>query len=331
MLVNLTDATLFRLCDRYHPTLFFDEADAVSKERLESLRGTMNSGHKKSGAMVPRMHKGEIRLFSLWAPKATARIGTDLHPTQLSRSIQIEMRQRVPEERMANAKLPRNPHNALENVRRRCIRWGADNVGKLREATPTLPPELGDRQQDNFEGMLAIADLCARGEEARKAALVLCAVKEDMGALSALLLSDLHDLFAGTEEMPSATVISKLTELKDRPWRALHQGQPISEKGMAKLLKPYRIASRKLSSGERPQGYRARQFREAWEHALYTLEKLKPMSRMSRQNERSAEVNEDRGAGDSGSRDSAACPAGPHRAMPCPATSKMAMGRQVLQ
>lgn len=55
ILVSITPATVFRLTDKFHPTLFFDEGDAQGKEQLEALRGIMNAGHKKGTATVPRM------------------------------------------------------------------------------------------------------------------------------------------------------------------------------------------------------------------------------------------------------------------------------------
>jgi putative DNA primase/helicase len=271
MLVAITPATVFRLTDKFHPTLFFDEGDAQGKEQLESLRGIMNGGHKKGTATVPRVtgEKNEVKLFSLWAPKATARIGIDgVHATQISRSIQIAMRRRTPEERARNEKLPKNVRDVLVNVRRRCARWAADTFDSLREAKPALPHELSDRAQDNWEPLFAIADLCGVGDEAREAARLLCAVREDNTVLSALLLSDLHDLFEDAEDLPSSVIVARLAELEDRPWGTLHKGQPITEQGFAKLLKPYAVTPKKLSGLDRLQGYRAKQFARVWETYL---------------------------------------------------------------
>ena len=54
MLVSITPATVYRLTDKYHPTLFFDEGDALDKDTLLRLRGIMNAGHDKESATVPR-------------------------------------------------------------------------------------------------------------------------------------------------------------------------------------------------------------------------------------------------------------------------------------
>jgi len=53
---NLTVATLFRAIEEYRPTLLVDEADTFLKNN-EELRGILNSGHIRNGAVC----------FALWA------------------------------------------------------------------------------------------------------------------------------------------------------------------------------------------------------------------------------------------------------------------------
>ena len=301
VLVDITPATIYRLTDKYHPTLLFDEGDALDKDTLARMRGIMNAGHDRESATVPRCEgegTKEVKLFSMWAPKVTARIGTEgVHPTEIDRSIMIAMRRMMKDEKEGIQKLPKRIRAALVDIRRRATRWAIDNMAELTEADPHLPEALNDRAQNNWEQLLAIADLCGEGDLARKVALKISGEEgDDMKTLGALLLSDLRDIFdeeGGREDdktqLPTSFIVMKLLDREDRPWKTLYRGQPIKEQGVAKYLKPYRITPKRLklstrdlrrfqsafrsasvivTLGERPQGYRVKQFKYAWNRYL---------------------------------------------------------------
>jgi putative DNA primase/helicase len=213
-LVSITPATLFRLADRFHPSMFLDE-DCQNKELLDQLRAAMNGGHRKNSAMVPRVEGDktrEVKLFSLWAPKAIARIGSEgVHATQIGRSIQVAMRRMTRSEKENISKLPKDPRKEFEVLRRRCTRWAADNFDTLAKATPELPTELADRAQDNWEPLLAIADLCGQGELARDCAITLSGMNR-RDTTGEMLLSDLRDLFdeEDVEHLPTTYIVRRL-------------------------------------------------------------------------------------------------------------------------
>jgi hypothetical protein len=73
---NISPASLFRIVERYSPTLLVDEADSFLRDN-EELRGILNSGHTRDAAFVVRTvgDEHEPRRFSTWAPKAVALIG----------------------------------------------------------------------------------------------------------------------------------------------------------------------------------------------------------------------------------------------------------------
>jgi putative DNA primase/helicase len=251
MLVSITPATLFRLADKYHPSMFLDEDDAQNKELLDLLRGIMNAGHRKNSAVVPRVEgdkNREVQLYSLWTPKAIARIGVEgVHATQVGRSIQVAMRRMTKDEKKGIEKLPRDPRKAFEVLRRRCARWANDNFAKLVDATPKLPSELGDRAQDNWEPLLAIADLCGQGELARDCAISLSG-KNRRDTTGEMLLGDIKELFDEFDEteLTSAEIVEALGKREDRPWSEFYRGKPISARGVARLLEPFGIRPRQL-------------------------------------------------------------------------------------
>ena len=142
--------------------------------------------------------------------------------------------------------------------------------------------------------LLAIADLCGKGDFARKVALKLSGEEgDDAKSLGGLLLGDLRDIFdeeGGQEDdktqVPTSYLVAKLLEREDRPWKTLYRGQPLKEQGVARMLKPYRITPKRLkldyeeqnyfqralpsyaTLGLRPQGYRVSQFAHAWNRYL---------------------------------------------------------------
>jgi putative DNA primase/helicase len=77
---NVTPATVFRVMDKFHPTLLIDEGDTFLRED-PGLRGILDSGHLRSSAYVLRCigDSNEVASFCTWGPKAIAAIGT-LHP-----------------------------------------------------------------------------------------------------------------------------------------------------------------------------------------------------------------------------------------------------------
>lgn len=79
--------TLYGLMDSYDTkcSLFFDEAERMSRGTATVMSGMMNSGYRR-GETVPRTVKGEIVKFGCYCPKAFALIG-DPSETLRDRSI----------------------------------------------------------------------------------------------------------------------------------------------------------------------------------------------------------------------------------------------------
>lgn len=261
---NVTPATIYRAIERFHPTWLIDEADAFLKDKNE-LRGVLDSGHERSQAFVLRCVGDDLvpTTFSTWAPKAIAVIGR-LHPTLEDRSIKIELKRRLPIEGVE--RLPRNKE-AFTELRRKCARWANDNIEMLRVAQPKVPTELHDRARDNWDPLLAISDACG-GEWpvlAREAARRLSAVDDDE-THAILLLGDLKFLFDqayrdGGDNLSSQLIVDQLAKMEDRPWPEFSNGKPISPRGVAKLLKEFKIFPRQVKVGERKlNGYRPEQF-----------------------------------------------------------------------
>lgn len=272
---NITPAAVFRAVEAYRPTLLVDEADTFLKENDE-LRGILNAAHDRASAKVVRVEKvGDRfvpRAFSTWCPKAVAMIG-ELADTLADRSISIPMRRRARGEMVERFRLDRL--DSLAPLRRQAMRWAADALEDLRSAAdPAIPDELHDRAADNWRPLLAIADEvgCKWPSRARRAALTLAGADvEDAGSSAVLLLADLHQLFVGrgVDRLSSQDILAELHTMEERPWPEWSRGKPITATGLARLLKPLRIAPGTVRDGGAVfKGYLRDWFSDAWRRYL---------------------------------------------------------------
>jgi putative DNA primase/helicase len=99
LVVDVSPQVLYRMVEKWQPTLLVDEADTIFKNNAE-LRSVINSGWTR-GTGVPRCHPEthEPEFFETFGPKAIGLKGLALPDTTLSRSIVIEMQRKLPSER----------------------------------------------------------------------------------------------------------------------------------------------------------------------------------------------------------------------------------------
>src|SRR5262245_24387714 len=233
------------------------------------MRGILNSGHTKTATHVIRNVeiKGEHkpRRFSTWAPKAIATIRA-LADTLEDRAIVITL-QRKPKAAVVT-RLRKRDNEEFTILRRQAARWAADNFEKLTDSDPDVPEVLNDRAADNWRPLLAIADLVGGTwpEEVRRAACTLSGEEQD-GAVNVELLRDIRVAFGAANEIRSADLIEKLVADKERPWADWERGRGLTQKQLARLLKPFRIFSTTVHPPGVPhgKGYRRADFREPWE------------------------------------------------------------------
>ncbi|MBU6428099.1 MAG: DUF3631 domain-containing protein [Cyanobacteria bacterium REEB65] len=229
---NISPAAVFRIIEEWRPTLLIDEADTFIKDN-EELRGVLNSGHTRDTAYVLRMEKVgegfEPRRFTTWAAKAIAMIGR-LPDTLADRSIEIALERKLPSERVE--KLRHAGPELFIRLAAQAARWALDNCDRLRSARPALPDRLHDRAADNWEPLLAIADLAGEAwpRLARDAALALsgeeAAVEAD--SLATRLLRDMRPIVEDYQGdgIPTAVLLDKLNAIEEAPWSEITRANP---------------------------------------------------------------------------------------------------------
>jgi putative DNA primase/helicase len=138
-----------------------------------------------------------------------------------------------------------------------------------------LPEALHDRAQDNWEPLLAIADLAGGHwpETARKAALLISGAETESLSRGVQLLADIKQALDDRKflKVSMADLISAVCEDEENDWATYNRGRPITPRQFGRLLGEYGIKSKTISiGGQKPKGFERSQFDEAWSRYLHS-------------------------------------------------------------
>jgi putative DNA primase/helicase len=264
---NISPSALFRSIEVWQPTLLIDEADTFMRDNNE-LRGLINAGHTRIGAFICRT-TGEDHVptkFNLWGAKALAGIGK-LNDTLMDRCIILSLRRKLPTEQAE--RLRHAEPRLFETLAAKLARFANDYSDQIFTARPKLPEALHDRAQDNWEPLLAIADI-AQGEWpqlARSTALKVSGDVEQSQSIGVELLTNIHDIFEGmkSDRISSAELIKKLCDDPEKPWATFNHGNPISPRQIANRLREYGITPSTVRfDATTAKGYLFLQFADAF-------------------------------------------------------------------
>jgi putative DNA primase/helicase len=305
---GITEAALFRTTALYFPTLCLDEGDTYMRNN-EPLRALLNSGFARGGQVlrVVEVSDGQggraqvPHSFPTFCPVVLAGIG-NMPSTVEDRAIRVRLERKPPGrqgERIRGADLARmrtkiTPHLAAHSD----VLAAAMAAGV---ANSRFPPGLGDRDADNWEPLLAVADL-AGGEwpqRATAAALKLCGDGEDRRDRTEMLLADISEFTREQRQqrwdayrswrakgraagqlrprpydfIPTSELLSWLVSRDTSPWGECNHGRPLSAHGLNRMLKALKIASGRDRRGgritrEEVRGFWLPDFRAVWRRYL---------------------------------------------------------------
>jgi len=275
---RVTSAVLVRKIHAQHPTLLLDESDAAfggNKEYAETLRGVLNTGHRRGGRASCCVGQGtsiSSQDFSTFCPKAIAGIGK-LPDTVADRSIPIRLKRAAPGEVVERFRRS-NVGPEAKALKDRVAAWCLTVAESLPASHPELPEALSDRQQDGAEPLLAIADMAGGQwpQLARRALVDLCtegqAADESIGKL---LLTDISQIFEQRQavKIGSADLADSLSEIETSPWIEWSNGKPLSAARLARLLRPFDITPHSIRLEDKtPKGYERADFDDAFRRYL---------------------------------------------------------------
>ena len=271
---NVSTASLFRSVELWSPTLLIDEADTFVRENGE-LKGLINAGHTRANAFVLRVEgdNHEPRRFPVWGAKALAGINLQRHLPEAttSRAIVFNLRRKLQHESVE--RLRHADSRMFEEITSKLARFAEDYAEQVRRARPALPDALNDRDQDNWEPLMAIAE-CAGPDwvqRATAAALKLSGTNADSTSTGHELLVDIREIFVReqVDKISTADLIYELCVDDERPWDSYNRGREITPRQLANLLSPYGIKSKTVRvDGRTPKGYAASQFIDAFARYL---------------------------------------------------------------
>jgi Protein of unknown function (DUF3631) len=289
--IQPTEAVLFRKMEQQQPTLLLDETDAIfggpSSERTEGLRALLNAGYRR-GATVDRCigrEKDKIAAFRVFGAKALGGIGA-LPGTVGDRSIPIELRRKKKAERVARFRR-RDVVSDAEKIRKQLAAWAEipEVEERLRRARPAPLDQLGDRANEVWETLLAIAEFAGGEwpERARSAAIELAGNEPDTESVGVQLLKAIFEILnpkssdsescslPPIEQMATSDLLAALLERESEPWgqwwgRDVQQGIQGPATKLAGLLKPFDIQPGPIRDGKKVyKGYKRANFIDAWE------------------------------------------------------------------
>jgi putative DNA primase/helicase len=268
---NISPAAMYRAIDAWNPTLLVDETDAFMREN-EELRGIINAGHTRDSAYVVRTVGDDFtpKRFSVWGAKALAGIG-HLADTLMDRAIMLELRRKLPHEAVERLRHVRA--GLFQDQAAKLARFSDDFRETVKLARPVLPESLNDRQQDNWEPLLAIAGTAGREwiERAHNAALKLSNADEPEHGIGNELLTDIKTVFdtKKIDKIGTTDLIAALCADDEAPWNTYNRGKPVSPRQIARRLKGYGITSKNIRIGyDTPKGFEREQFDEAFSRYL---------------------------------------------------------------
>ena len=273
---GISEAALFRSIEKWQPTIIADEADVLLVDN-EPLRAVINTGWTRGSDVLRCIgEKNEPHLFPTFCPKIIGMKGRRLPDTTMSRSIIVEMKRKTANERVVHFRSIDDP--GLDELRRRALRWAADNGEKLDGVEPDMPPGFDNRLGDNWELLLAIADFAGSEwpTKARKAAAKLSNVAE-AASIGVQLLADIKAIFDGTQSgmvpldaISSAELVAQLGADEASRWHEFRGGKPITQFQLARELKSYEIFPDKVTPKGLGQtrGYARAWFEDVWDRYL---------------------------------------------------------------
>jgi putative DNA primase/helicase len=271
---SMSKASIYRSVEAETPTLILDEVAWVV-DLKDERQGILCGGFERLGYVEVCEGEGAditTKRYSTYCPKAFGLIGK-LTPTLMDRSVEIRMQRKLREK---VERLRRRDNKQHAELRQKCLRWASDNRGKLAATTPKEPDGLNDRAFDAWEPLLAVAE-CVGGDWpklAREAAIALSdgeSVGEEKGVE---LLHHIKAQFdrVGRSALTTKTLITALCADEERPWATNNWGKPITDRQLAKLLKPFSIISETVQTSEtgeaQAKGYRRAHFDDACDRYL---------------------------------------------------------------
>ncbi len=271
---GISPSALYRVVEKYKPTLLIDEIETVLKDNDE-LRGLLNAGHTRNSAYVIRCvgDDHEPKRFTVWGMKAIAGINAiKLAETVTSRAIVFELRKKTKAESLE--RLNHAQADLFNNLTSKLARFSDDYTEQVKASRPTLPDVLGDRDQNNWEPLLKVASVAGGHwpQTASAIALMMAGAAQNTQSVANELLADIQTIFESKHviKMSLVDLNNALCEDTEAPWATYNRGKQLSTRQLSNKLKDYGITSKTIRTShyETAKGYEVTQFSDVFTRYL---------------------------------------------------------------
>jgi DNA polymerase I-like protein with 3'-5' exonuclease and polymerase domains len=218
--ITASPASLYRLIEKYHPSLIVDEADNFGSEN-EDIRKIANGGYER-GRRVPRVNNdtGEVELFDTFGFKILASIGS-IHETVEDRSITIHMTRKSWTTEVED--ISDLSGTEFEEFKRKCQRWAVDHAAAIKSLCLSRPKPLFDRNWKKWRPLLSIALEIGEDRFVKTLALAIHKVRTSESSEPSIkieILSRIRELFRekSVEFLPTTDILRYLNQDKEAPW-----------------------------------------------------------------------------------------------------------------
>lgn len=287
---NISPAAVYRLIESRQPTLLLDEAQSLSRRGSESsevMRELLNAGIDRD-AKVLRCggDNFDVQEFAVYCPKVLALIG-ELDGVLADRCLPVRLERKTDADTVEpyRSRIVEPQGKSLSKKLKKWADTNKEQAGKIYDSLEPFPIE-NDRMAellmplqvvltiDDPNGLEMLKDFAESLDEHEKQAermspgvRLLTACREIFARIKA---DKNPELFISTHSL-----ILKLVQREEEPWQHLTRGRPITPEGLANLLRPYGIQSRR-NAKQTSRGYVAQDFAEAWSRYLAPIPPKSP-------------------------------------------------------
>lgn len=269
---NISEAALFRVIEKFKPTLMLDEAETLKgkSERAEYLRQIINAGNRKGAVATRCIGQGasiDVKDYSVYCPKVVSGIGT-FSPTITDRAICISMQRRKKTD-IIDKFFMRAVAPEAAALNKRAAGFASENCEEIKVAYEQIALEfLGDRDADSWSPLFAILAVAnpAPLPELRDRAEHLTAAKTDLATDDSVhlrLLADIQDVWPKSEPyLFSKDLTARLRDIEDGSWG--EKEIDLTQRKLARMLQGFKLQSSTVRIGDATaKGYSQEDFKEA--------------------------------------------------------------------
>ncbi|AHG91860.1 Protein of unknown function DUF3631 [Gemmatirosa kalamazoonensis] len=267
--MDCSPAALYRVVERFKPTVFLDEADSwLTTKREDGIVNLLNAGARVGGQAIRCVGEStayDVAAFDVFCPKLLSGIAVPLPDATRSRCVVLRM-ERADAAQLA-ALLPFSEHDrpSAAPLAAQLVRWTTDtrDAGAL-AARPALPAGIVGRDADLWIPLVTLADAAgARWPAAARAAALAfmqAGARDEPRDVGELALRDVCAYCAANpaadgELVPSAELVQSLNGDPLKPWPTLGR-QGLTAKKLADYLRRFGVhAEQRRIDGANVRGY----------------------------------------------------------------------------